>query len=115
MKGAAKSLTSIKVSLPPQEFSVFITPSFLNIRGSNGSLTSPTISGSVISGVEPFIYEWSTDNPIFEILSQGEPSTRIRCSGFNAEIPGILTLKVTDNDANEVNDVARIIFGFGAI
>lgn len=115
MLGAGKAATSVKEVLPPQEFSVFLSPSFLNVRGSNGSLTSPTISSSVTSGVEPFTYEWSTDNPKFEILSQGEASTRVRCSGFNAEIPGNLTLKVTDDDSNEVEDVARIIFGFGAI
>jgi len=113
-------LNSIKTSVTSflsAPYAVFVSPNNIFVRGSNGSVTSPSVHSDITSGVGPFEYEWTSDNSDIAINSPTSDKTTLSTNGYNRDVSGIITLKVKDTgNANaEVSTTANANFILGTI
>lgn len=115
MIGALQQAVTGASSTPSVELSVFITPGSGAYASSNGSYTTPFFTSNPTGGVEPYSYEWSSDDDDVDILTPENDKTRVRISGYNNIKLYIITCKVTDNNGNfaTANAGGSITFGRG--
>jgi hypothetical protein len=100
-------------SVPPAPYSVFITPSFLTVKSSNGASTSPNATASTISGQAPFTYQWTSSNPEVTINSPTSRNTTFSASGFNREVESEVSVVVTDDNSAIASNTFSVVFFFG--
>lgn len=114
MIGVAK-IAFASGATPAPEYGAFISPGSPFERGaSRGSYTSPFFTANVTGGVGPFEYEWDASAGI-TVNTPTANRTTFTTSGFNEEVPGTLSVTVTDTGSSdaETSDTISIAIFFG--
>jgi hypothetical protein len=98
-------------SAAPVSLTAFISASNYEIQVSNGSYTTPFFTASAIGGVAPYTYEWSISRGA---VNQPQAiKTNCTLTGFYEGASAILTLTVTDDNADTTTTQTSLLITFG--
>ena len=110
MLGVAR--TALSSVFTPVSYDVFVSPSSLRVRSSNGGTSSPLATTNINGGVGPFTYQWTIQGDDVSISSPTSESTSFSSSGYNEEKQALATVTVTDTGNGSAQEQGSINLNF---